>query len=251
MKAAAVIGASSMLGVELIGQLRAQGVEVLAVGRRSVSDIVLDLDDALVALPDDLPRVDVVFHCAAAFEDDSDEGRRANGKANALGCFNVLKLMRHMQCTTCVYAGSLFSTVGVEAQGRSSYGLSKALGEQVLAWGVMERRPGGLFCSVRLPPLYDVAGRCCRHQPWFGRIVAYASRGMDLNMPASGGPRNFMHVQDAVRVLIRAWREEMSGTWDAVHPEALDYSWIARCAYEVFGKGGQVTTARAKQPFRA
>ncbi|MGB6008037.1 hypothetical protein, partial [Castellaniella sp.] len=99
--------------------------------------------------------------------------------------------------------------------------------------------------------LYDVAGRCCRHQPWFGRIVAYASRGMDLNMPASGGPRNFMHVQDAVRVLIRAWREEMSGAWDAVHPEPLDYSWIARCAYDVFGKGGQVTTAQAKQPLRA
>ncbi|MGB6006474.1 hypothetical protein, partial [Castellaniella sp.] len=98
--------------------------------------------------------------------------------------------------------------------------------------------------------LYDVAGRCCRHQPWFGRIVAYASRGMDLNMPASGGPRNFMHVRDAARLLVQAWREGVTGVWDIVHSESQDYLQIARCAYRVFGAGGRVEIAQSKQPFR-
>lgn len=250
MKTVAVIGAGSALGAELAGQLCEAGVEVLRIGRRQDCDLSLDLDDALAVLPDGLPRVDVVFHCAAAFADDSDGGRWSNGKTNVLGCFNVLRLMQQLQCKACIYAGSLFSTPGVEVRGRSGYGLSKALGEQVLAWGLTESRPDGVFCSLRLPQLYDVMGRCCQHQPWLGRIVAYASRGLDLNMPPSGGPRNFLHMQDAARLLIHAWQEGVNGTWDVVHPESLDYQQIAQCAYDVFGAGGHLRVAEDKQPFR-
>jgi nucleoside-diphosphate-sugar epimerase len=251
VKTVAVIGSGSMLGTELVEQLRAVGVVVLCIGRSADCDITLDLDKTLGALPATAPAVDAIFHCAAAFAGDSDEGRVANGRVNALGCFDVLRLMAHLQCSTCIYAGSLYSTVGVEAQGRSSYGLSKALGEQVLAWGLMERQAGGVFCSLRFPQLYDVEGRCCRHQPWFGRIVAYASRGMDLHMPAPGGARNFLHVRDAARLLMQAWQEGVSGIWDIVHPESLDYWQIAQCAYGVFGSGGHIEIAQTKQPFRA
>lgn len=248
---AAIVGASSMLGVELSRQLLAAGVQVLRIGRGKGCDIVCDLDAIQTIEVDDVREVDVVFHCAAVFADDSAAGQNANGVTNVLGCFNILTLMRQLQCGTCVYAGSLSSTVGVEMQGRSSYGLSKALGEHVLTWGLMERQIGGAFCSLRFPQLYDVEGRCCQHQPWFGRIVAYASRGLDLNMPAPGGARNFVHVHDAARLLIQAWRENVTGVWDIVHPESRDYLQIAQCAYTVFGSGGRVEIAQTKQPFRA
>lgn len=251
LKTVAVIGARSMLGTALVAQLRAAGARVLSIGRSEDCDIALDLDKPSTALPTVVPPVDAIFHCAAAFADDSDEGRVTNGRVNALACFDVLRLMAHLQCSTCIYAGSLFSTVGVEMQGRSSYGLSKSLGEQVLTWGLMERQVGGIFCSLRFPQLYDVEGRCCQHQPWFGRIVAYASRGMDLNMPAPGGARNFLHVHDAARLLIQAWRDNVTDIWDIVHPESRDYLQIAQCAYNVFGSGGRVEIEQTKQPFRA
>src|SRR5690606_36666575 len=122
---------------------------------------------------------------------------------------------------------------------------------EILDWGLTELRSDGRFCSLRLPQLYDVMGRCCRHQPWLGRIVAYASRGTDLNMPISDGVRNFMHVQDAARLLIQAWQQGTEGVWDVVHPEPLNYLQIAQCAYDVFGAGGRIKIAPDKQPFRA
>ncbi|WP_343835052.1 NAD(P)-dependent oxidoreductase [Castellaniella ginsengisoli] len=248
---AAIIGANSMLGMELARQLLDAGTQVLRIGRSADCDILYDLDATQVVEVDNVQAVDVIFHCASAFAEDSIAGQKANGMTNVLGCFNVLALMLQLRCGICIYAGSLSSTAGVEAQGRSSYGLSKALGEQVLAWGLMERQVGGVFCSLRFPQLYDVEGRCCRHQPWFGRIVAYASRGMDLHMPAPGGARNFLHVRDAARLLMQAWQEGVSGVWDIVHPESLDYWQIAQCAYGVFGSGGHIEIAQAKQPFRA
>lgn len=250
MKTAAVIGASSMLGIEISGQLQADGVRVFSVGRGSGNNVAVDLDRPLGDLPQGLPSVDVVFHCAAAFADESAAGLWANCMTNTMGSLNALALMRHMQCRVCVYAGSIFSNLGVETTARTGYGLSKSLGEQILAWGLIEGDAGGVFCSIRLPQLYDVDGRCCQHQAWFGRIVAYASRGLDLNMPASGGQRNFVHVHDAARLMIQAARNKLTGAWEASHPQSLDYLQIAELAYEAFGLGGQARVAPAKMPFR-
>lgn len=238
-----------MLGTEIISQLRADGIRVLSIGRAQDNDIVLDLDEPLGALPPDGPVVDVVFHCAAAFADDSPAGLWRNCMTNILGNLNVLALMLHLQCRACVYAGSLSSSPGIEDRALTSYGLSKSLGEQILSWGLLEQG-AGLFCSLRFPQLYDVQGRCCQHQAWFGRIIAYASRGLDLNMPAPEGQRNFMHVHDAARLMVQAARDQLTGLWEASHPESLDYLRIANLAYETFGLGGQAKIDPTKPPFR-
>ena len=250
MKSAVVLGASSMLGRELIRQLLADGVDILRAGRSISNDIALNLDASALELPRSISPVDVMFHCASAFADDSPSGFRDNLRTNTMGCTQVLELMQRLQCGTCIFAGSISSSIGVEERGRTGYGLSKALGEQILAWGLSERTPGSRFCSIRLPQLFDTEGECCRHQPWFGRIVAYTSRGLNLNMPPESGPRNFLHIQDAARLLIRAAQVDISGIWEACHPDSMSHTEIAQHAYRVFGRGGAILVDANKAPFR-
>ncbi|MGT2511244.1 hypothetical protein [Cupriavidus basilensis] len=136
----------------------------------------------------------------------------------------------------------------MDSAGMNSFGLSKAQGEQILAWGM--HRQGGRSCTLRLPQLYDVAGKCVRHQPWFGRIIAYAARGLGLRMPASAGMRNFLHVQDAAAMMLAAARRGEDCTTDVAHPESMAHEHIAALAYEIFGKSGNVLCAPEKAPFR-
>ncbi len=248
MQTAAVIGFNSMLGARLVTELAALGVKVLSVGRGAAADIKLDLESGFSSSLPAGAQADVVFHCAASFADDSPEGLRKNFLVNTAGCLWVLELAAHLRSDALIYAGSVFSHDASDPAKVSSYGFTKAKGEELLAWGM--RRLGRRFCSLRFSQLYDTAGACIRHQPWFGRIIAYAANGADLNMPRSDGVRNFLHLDDAVRTTIAAGRSAASGILDVVSPESLTLEEIAAKAYTVFGKGGNITIDAAKSPFR-
>lgn len=248
MKTVAILGADSMLGSELARQLQKKDSLVVSVGRASHNDIVFDLTGAFDPNSCKGLQVDVLIHSASAFEGDDMACARINFLINALGCLNVLSLMQALSCKVCCYAGTVTSYGDFEPGQMSSYGLSKAQGEEVLEWGM--RRVGGRFCCLRLAGIYDTNGESCKHQPWFGRIVAYASRGMDLGMPDSAGGRNYLHVADAASLILGALEAELSGTWPLCHFEQLDHAAIARLAYAEFACGGEVLLDRRKLPFR-
>jgi len=250
MKTAAIVGADSMLGQALAEQLREQTVDVIRVGRHAHHDMVLDLTKAPGNLPPVDKQVDILFHCAAAFAANDLLGAQLNFQTNAFGCLAVLDLMAALGCRHVVYAGTISSLPEADPSSPmgGSYGLSKAQGEQILDWGMQQVK--GRYCSLRLSQLYDIQGRCCVQQSWFGRIIAYASRGLDLRLPHSAGKRNFLHVRDAARLMIRAAEQELSGAWALCHPEQFDYTEIARLAYHEFGQGGQILLDSLKTPFR-
>lgn len=248
MKSAIIVGSSSMLGRELTRQLINEGIKVITAGRRPDSDIRVDLG------ADQLPEfglpytADVLFHCASAFGADSPEGFRENFRVNVGGCLQTLEIAREAGVNTIVYSGSGFSDPTFNADPMGVYGFSKAEAERILEWGIT--RTGGTFCSLRLPQLWDTDGLCCAHQPWFGRIVAYASRGQTLKMPSSDGGRNFMHVTDTAQLLIRAAQHDLTGVHPVAYPTDIDLADLARLAYDVFGKGGGVVIDPSKTPFR-
>jgi len=248
MKRVAVIGYTSMLGGRLCELLSGRKVSVIKCGRGPESDIVIDLSSEANTFKKDLGQVEALFSCAAGFFDDSWEGCRNNGRVNTLGCYWILELAQALQCASIINAGTVSSIEGSETTSMSSYGLSKAMGENILEWGM--EKIGGSFISLRFPQLYDEFGLCCRHQQWFGRIVAYAAAGKNLRMPESSGPRNFLHVSDASELLIAAWQRAAKGHLNLTHPEMLDYRQIAETAYNVFGKGGAVIEAPEKKAFR-
>lgn len=237
-----------MLGKEIAGQLREKGCIVISVGRALHNDIRFDLTgifepDACKGL-----QADALVHCASSFEGDDVVGARTNFATNTMGCLNVLALMQTLSCRYCCYAGTVTSYDDFEPERMNSYGLSKAQGEEILEWGMS--RVGGRFCSLRLTNIYDTEGESCKHQPWFGRIVAYASCGLDLRMPDSAGGRNYLHVEDAAGLMIRALEVELGGCWPMCHTEQMDHAALAGLAYAEFACGGEVLLDRNKLPFR-
>lgn len=247
MKTAAIIGARSMLGSQLVACLGSVGVKTISVGRAATDDISFDLAGGAAEAPDGL-TADVLFHCAASFADDSPSGVQQNFAANAASALHVAELAKQLQADAIVYAGSLSSDAILDAAPLTSYGLTKQLAEQILEWS--SQKLGFRFCSLRFSQLYDVDGRCCTHQPWLGRIIAYASHGLDIRMPASHGVRNFLHVRDAAEMMVRAAETNASGVRNALHTEAITCDGIAEIAYETFALGGNVVIATEKAPFR-
>jgi nucleoside-diphosphate-sugar epimerase len=248
MKTVAIIGADSMIGSNLAKQLRKEEHSVISVGRALHNDITFDLTGSFD--PDSCKglKADALIHCSSSFGGDDSAGIRTNFATNALGCLNVLLLMEALSCKNCCYAGTVTSNDDFEPGRMNSYGLSKAQGEKILEWGMS--RVGGRFCCIRLTHIYDTEGKSCKHQPWFGRIVAYASRGMDLRMPDSLGGRNYLHVTDAVGLMTRALEVELSGCWSLCHTEQMNHAAIAVLAYAEFARGGDVILDKNKIPFR-
>jgi len=236
-----------MLGRRLSERLSRSGFKVVGCGRSIDSDIVLDLADFReVRCPHGL-EADVLIHCAATFGADDYEGVMQNERVNALGSLAVARLAELSNCKQIVLASTIICYPLPDTGQMSSYGDSKRRGEQLLeSWSA---HTGITFCSLRLPQLYDEYGESLRHQGWLRRILAYASQGTDLALPPSPHKQNFMHVMDAVAVMIGSANSALSGVWPATHPVSHSYLEIAKMAYAEFNCGGNILEASDKRPF--
>lgn len=243
-----IIGHTSMLGSRLSKLLQKQGYKVITCGRDISSDIQFDLRSGFTqGIPSGI-KADAVYHCAAAFGDDSPEGCRLNDLVNAHSCYWIIEMCMAVDCRHLVYAGTSSSYVDPETGYISSYGFSKARAEDILQWGLS--RIGIGFASLRFPQLYDENGECCRHQPWFGRIIAYASSGKLLRLPRSNSTRNFIHIDDAALMMQAAFENKVMGCLGLSHHESLTYKDIAAKAYEIFASKGDFIEIPEKTPFR-
>ncbi|MBU1309935.1 MAG: NAD(P)-dependent oxidoreductase [Gammaproteobacteria bacterium] len=249
MKTAAVLGASSMLGQALCKQLNGQGVEIIRIGRDDNADIKFDLADDKFNLSHVRHRADVFFHCAASFADDSEQGVAHNLRINAYSAATVARIAVQLGARQFVYAGTLSSATDFDSGRYSSYGLSKALAEQQLLW--LLDKFGGQCCVLRFTHLYDTLGCCIQHQPWLGRIVVYAANGQTLNLPEALAIRNFLHVDDAAKMMLKAVAMKAAGVLNALNPQSLTMMAITQMAYQIFNNGGQYLVDASKGPFRA
>ncbi len=239
-----IIGISSMLGQRLSSYLGAADFQIFSCGRSDDCDIQYDLERQTVPTVRDGLKAECLFHCASAFADDSMEGCLDNERINALSAHVVAELADSIGCKHLVYAGSIFSS---DRFPMTSYGASKSRAEDILEWSLGRKRIA--FTSLRFPQLYDEQGECCRHQPWFGRIVAYAHAGKVLRLPGGRAKRNYLHVADAVRLMRAAVDRKATGTLAVSHPESTTSEEIARQAYNIFSNGGRYEIAEEKQRF--
>jgi nucleoside-diphosphate-sugar epimerase len=246
MKRVGVLGSSSMLGRALCKLLNNSGIEVLTIGRNSSCDLQFDLNSATDTSYSQ--NFDVLFHCAASFADDSPIGAANNFQQNSYSVNRVLKLMESSNCSQLVYAGTLASAVDFDPAGYTSYGLSKCIAESQFGWSL--NKGSSLFCSLRFTHLIDDDGDCIRHQPWFGRVIAYAGSGNSLGLPDSLGPRNFLHVQDAAELMIRAAFQKLQGVFPVISVEFWLMHQLADLACRIFSKGGSWHLNTEKTPFR-
>jgi hypothetical protein len=150
MKHALVVGSNSMLGRELAALLAASDTAVIRCGRTGKVDVRYDL--AGLAEPPAVPAstVDVLFFCAASFADDSWDGCLANALINTAASYRIAQWAAQLQCPHIVMAGSVSSCPEFTP---SSYGLSKAHGEEAMQFACARR--AAKFTAVRFPQLCD------------------------------------------------------------------------------------------------
>lgn len=246
MNRVVVVGARSMLGGEVLRQLSEAGIEALSAGRDRGNDIVVDLGSGVMPTSD--RQADTLFLLASAFGGNTETGRLDNIRTNVAGCAEVVALANAVGARKLLFAGTSFSYLTLSQETMAGYGFTKSIAEQVLQWHC--DATGSSFCSLRFGPLWDTGGRCCAHQPWFGRIIAYASRGLAIAMPPSHGPRNYMHVSDAARLLIGAAQQQIKGVHAVCHPHDIDSFELAKAAYRIFGHEMRAFIAQEKTPFR-
>ncbi|MCP4673158.1 MAG: NAD(P)-dependent oxidoreductase [Desulfobacula sp.] len=242
-----VFGPESMLGSRLVESLRKRGYQVFTCGRSTNFDVFLDLETGLNQNTFNNIDIDCFFHCAASFGDDSWEGSVKNERINALGSFHVAKLAVALKCRHLIYSGSIFSYL-LNNFPINSYGASKLRGEDILEWCLI--RNNIKFTSLRFTQLYDEYGKCCLHQKWFGRIVAYAYNGKILRLPPGDARRNFLYIKDAVELMIIIAEKTITGRHPVTHPCSFTNKEIADYAYSVFNNGGSVEIAEEKKQFK-
>lgn len=248
MKQVAVLGASSMLGMALCRLVESQGITVIRIGRSPNSDIQMDLADSNFFNSKVDLMADAFFHCAASFYGEDSVGVVKNFSVNSHSALMVAQLAAQLGCKKMIYAGTLSSAQDFDPVGYGSYGFSKALAEQQFMW--LLGKANIRFCSLRLPQLYDSFGECIKHQAWFGRAVAYAAKGVQLKMPEASAERNFLHVDDAARLLFLASQQQLDGILNAVHPHSISMQGLVELAYQIFDRGGSIQYDCAKVPFR-
>ena len=131
----------------------------------------------------------------------------------------------------------------------SSYGLSKKKGEELLE--NLLTKSNIEFCSLRLPQLIDDFGECIKHQPWFGRLIRYASSNKILRIPPEGKEEIFYHIIDAAKIMYLAMENDLKGIHSIFHPEKLFYKDIFAKAVNIFDSNAQIEIAREKEEFEA
>ncbi len=158
-----VVGASGMLGQDLVAMLRGRGDDVRAADRSTVGDTdTLDITDGR-ACREITAGVDVVVNCAAyTAVDDAEQNEATAFAVNAIGAGNLgraarLAGARMVQISTdYVFDGHASAPYREDdlLAPRSAYGRTKGAGE----WAV--RAEAADYLVVRTAWLYGAAGSC-------------------------------------------------------------------------------------------
>ena len=247
MKTVAIIGASSMLGQFLVQHLRKKNIDIILIGRNSSDDILLDLEHDSYIVKNRLKEIDILFHCASSFENDKLEGIEKNIMTNSMSSLIILRLVDDFNINKIVYSGSISSDCHSVKENYTSYGLSKNIAEQIFSFYM--KSLGKSFISLRFSQFCDFDGKSMKHQPWFSRIISYASQGLDLNIPKQTSLNNFLHVNDAAELMLSAAFKDIEGIFKVIHPKSYSYHEIAEMAYRTFEKGGKIVINSNKKPF--
>lgn len=248
-----IIGHTSMLGLALKSRLDQIEEPYITAGRSADSDIHIDLCMQPPTIPEiymPIGSVDNIYILSSAFEGDTANGTNTNLLVNSASAAYAILLADKLKPKALIYSGSVSSYDNFDlVRGLSSYGLTKRFAEELLEW--WSKKSKVRFASIRFSQLFDDTGMCIAHQPWIGRIVRYAFEKCPLYMPASQGKRNFLHVQDAARLLVEVWQNtHLAGILNGCSPYQHSYKDLAHIAFAFNNCTDRLYISSNKQPFR-
>ncbi len=232
-----VIGSTSVIGRALRRELSSLGT-VRTAGRRD-ADIPFDLTEWRRNVFDTGERFDAVVHAAADFGGPNDEDLVRAEIVNAAGTLTACRLARGAGARHFLLISTVFAAQREGGPYFGIYALSKRHGEEAARLYCDAR---GMALSVLRPSqVYDAAGECRRHQPFFFSIVDRAEAGQDVVIFGKhDAKRNFIHLDDLAEAVKRVVAAKLVGTFTCAHPRTVRVSEVAAAAFAAFGKGGAV-----------
>ena len=244
LKTVAILGHTSMVGSMLLNKLKLSGKYLpVTIGRDPSSDIVINFDTKKFDTKKEIPKIDTLFHCISSFESNSTVALKSNYDINVTSSLLVIDIIERFSIDHLIYV----SSVSIYEKNKSYYGLTKYLAENI--YSSYCQLNFKKFLSLRFSQINDSYGKCIKHQAWFGRIIRYTEKGLDLNMSVEKSLNNFIHVDDVARILIGSEKKQLQGFFDVLHPQSFSYHEIARKAYKIFNNGGKVIINPNKLPF--
>ena len=223
-----ITGATGVIGNAVAERLRTAGAEVTGISLSTGHD----LRD-----PETLENIsgpfDCLIHCAASFGGDA-QSEAENELTNVRGTSNAVSLAARTGCSHFIYVSSIFA-IDNEANGyfSTSYSQTKRKGEAAAKTACGEH--GLKLAILRLPPIYDAAGRSRPKRKFLFDIIDAALSGTPLKVSASDAPRNFVLDEDAAEIIARVAERRMEGEFDISHPDSHTAEEIATFAAKAAG----------------
>jgi nucleoside-diphosphate-sugar epimerase len=235
----AIAGSKSLVAGALGEACRREGHGLATMGRSVDADLHYEAGEPFAASVR-LDDFDALVICSASFEGTTIEGMRQNLAVNVDGTLQLLKLATDCGVPHLVYLSTISAIAGAD-----SYGLTKAIGEQVLLQ--LCAHLDIKLTIVRPSQLYDTSGAAARHQPFFYNVLKQVADGQDITIyGAKDVERNYLHVDDLACVLLACLRSGTTGTFNAVHPTSTKVSELVETACHAFESPSRIAFDPAK-----
>lgn len=237
-----IVGGTSSLG-EALKPILSEFSELYTAGRKNC-DYYLDLCSPIAnfIIP---PGIDVIIHTAASFGGLTPEKIIEAEEVNVVGTLKLCQKAVEAKVKHLVFISSIHADLSQESELYSIYSISKRHAEEVANYFC---RKNSLPLTILRPSQIYGAGKQFRlHQPFFYSIVEKAANGEDILLYGrNDAKRNFIHIEDIAKIVAKVVQKNILGTFSCQHPENFSYSQLAKTAYEVFEKCGEVKFLKDK-----
>jgi nucleoside-diphosphate-sugar epimerase len=236
MKKALVIGSEGNIGAPLVRHLRTIGYEVLESDIRPgwrANFVMADINHPVDLLPAFDWQPDVVFLLSAMVSRVTCEQASSLAiSTNLSGVNNILQLAKRARAKVVFFSTSEVYGPGcdpmdeaaAQPQPNNRYGLSKLLGEQLVAYEV---RNYGLDAVVLRPfMIYDEHEDFGDHRSAMIRFTTDLALGRPIQVHR-GAARSWLHISDAVRAIEAAARSRQFAVINIGHPDVMPIEQLA------------------------
>jgi len=237
-----IVGGNSSIGKALKSVL-SKNYEVITAGRTNC-DSYINLEDPIteIKIPD---YVDIVINAVAHFGGQTGKLIYEAENINVLGLLKLCEVSYNASVKHFISISSIFSFLKEDAQQYSIYSISKRHAEEVIkefcrtySLPLTILRPGQVYGNV-----LDFKSK----QPFLYHIISQAAKGLDINLYGSNdAKRNFIHIDDLTQIIEKVIEQTTLGSFDCLYMHDVTYSQIAKAAYSVFNKKGNINFIKDK-----
>lgn len=226
-----IVGANSALA-KITQNTLAEKYEIITAGRKNC-DIKIDITKDF-EIPSD---IDILINFAAKFKSSNDEEMKATIETNVLGTFNICKASKNIKLL--ILISSIFSHLSSQNQYYSSYSITKKSADEIAQFYCKQNTIPLLI--LRPSQLYGETDDFAKNQPLLYKIIENAKEGKNTTIYGlNDAKRNYIYSGDIAKIIKLSIEKNITGLYDCCFEKNISLSQIAKFAYQIFNKGGDI-----------